>query len=341
MLPLHLYFILLILCLSASVGKNKIEVMMSLLQSARINPQKDLIYKIAKNVDVLDFACQDAETAIDVYMDFKNLPKSFTCNVISAELGLNVNGPALGDSKPFILSATDQLGKQKMVKILRLDPDSHLSIGFKRAEVEMEVKACTLLNLSSPQVGLVQAEVITVDVPSRHASEVGVAAGIIRAIVMPKYCGTVASSARLFLPVLTRQGRIMLAALRQIHASGFVHMDIKGDNIFIDWDGNWVIADFGSCKLRGEPVTSTTKIFYYENLFGKPAIPEFDYFMLLVVLLIETLPDKHKFSETFHDRDSIYISKDKVWKFATNFPAGSDGFSILIGEILTLAGFAT
>ena len=72
-------------------------------------------------------------------------------------------------------------------------------------------------------------------------------------------------------------------------------MDVKGDNIFIDATGDWVLGDFGSCKRKGDIITSTTTIFYYENILGEVASEKYDYFMLFVVLMFETLSNKHSF----------------------------------------------
>ena len=83
----------------------------------------------------------------------------------------------------------------------------------------------------------------------------------------------------------------MIEAVSFLHSKGIVHMDIKGDNIFINEKGdwllgfiyyifiyllfidyyvilNWQLGDFGSSKLIGQPITSTTESFYPENLFG-------------------------------------------------------------------------
>jgi hypothetical protein len=284
----------------------------------------------------LDFACESADDACHVYNEIKDLPKSFTCAAVGRELGVNVNGPALGDSKPFILSATDRNGLPKMVKLLRMDPDSTLAWDMKLAEAAMEIFACVSLQLSTPREGFIQAEVIEVDVPPHHGADVGTGGGKIQAILMPRYTGTVATSAKFFYPTLAKQGSIVLSAIKTMHLSGLIHMDVKGDNIFVDGQGNWLIGDFGSCKKVGDPVGSTTKLFYFENVNGKCARPEIDYFMILVVLLIETLPDKHKFHETFHDAGTVYINKDKVLTYACNFPNGDDGLTVLFQEIIDL-----
>jgi hypothetical protein len=42
-------------------------------------------------------------------------------------------------------------------------------------------------------------------------------------------------------------------------------------------------------------VVSTTPLYHYEKISGQKAKPVFDYYMLLVILLIELLLDKHDF----------------------------------------------
>ena len=109
-----------------------------------------------------------------------------------------------------------------------------------------------------------------------------------------------------------------------------------GDNIFIDHDGHWLLADFGSCKFSGSAVVSTTQMFYFEKLKGVPALPKYDYFMLVVTILIETLPDKHKFS-VFYDEGATHISRTKVQSAVVELCDGEGELSVLVGEIWGLA----
>jgi hypothetical protein len=68
-----------------------------------------------------------------------------------------------------------------------------------------------------------------------------------------------------------------------------------GDNIFVDSTGEWFLGDFGSCRRRDDEIRTTTEVFFYESLRGKKAEPKIDFFMLLVVVVIEALPNKHDF----------------------------------------------
>ena len=57
---------------------------------------------------------------------------------------------------------------------------------------------------------------------------------------------------------LFARAQALETAVRHVHAVGFVHMDIKEGNVFVDADGAWWLGDFGSCVREGEPITSTT-----------------------------------------------------------------------------------
>ena len=47
--------------------------------------------------------------------------------------------------------------------------------------------------------------------------------------------------------VVLKGGKQILIALEYIHKKGYVHMDVKGSNIFIDYKtGDWVLGDYGA-----------------------------------------------------------------------------------------------
>ncbi len=197
----------------------------------------------------------------------------------------------MGDSKPFILSAVNADGKQLMVKLLKIDPDALIPIDERRKLIAMEIAACEILKLSKGDrnVQFIEADVIRVPIDAKHSPDE------IQAIVMPKYLGTVSQSAGFFPATILQQGHEILRALQFIHTCNLVHMDVKGDNVFIDATGKWLLGDFGSCRPIGEDILSTTDMFYISKLVGAKAHPKYDFFMLLVMLLIESLPNKHDF----------------------------------------------
>jgi len=227
------------------------------------------------------------------------MPASFTCGVVESRLNIYVNGPSFGDSKPFLLSAVDKNGIHKIVKLLRVNTNSLQSMTNKIAEREMEKEAGKILNLSEVQDGLVTAEVITIDIPHQEAHHTGGNGGQVVALVMPKYQATVATSPRFFPDTILNEGKRILIALQFIHSRGLVHMDIKADNIFIDTQGHWAIGDFGSCKHVNDLITSSSDMFYFRKFSTEKALFEYDYYMLLVMILIETLDNKHSFKERF------------------------------------------
>jgi len=59
--------------------------------------------------------------------------------------------------------------------------------------------------------------------------------------------------------ILLDRAAVMVAAVRHIHSRGYVHMDIKEANVFVDAAGEWAIGDFGSAVLEHTPITSTTR----------------------------------------------------------------------------------
>lgn len=80
-------------------------------------------------------------------------------------------------------------------------------------------------------------------------------------LLMPKYERSLATVPGLFLPAgaLLDRARVLLSAVRHVHARRFVHMDVKEANVFVGADGSWWLGDFGSCVREGAPISSTTQ----------------------------------------------------------------------------------
>lgn len=300
----------------------------------------------------LDYIQMDpsGERAFEIYCAYDQLPKTFTCQAVEKALNVRLNGPCMGNDKPFILSANYCDGRPAMVKVLRVDFDSPVTHTKKAIEYNMERKVLSVLDFSGNLPGLVCAQLIEVHVPN-EATEVlkgstlipsseGRPASTVYAILMPRYITTVGKSPKFEPEHLHKQFRKMLNVLNYIHSVGIVHLDVKGDNIFVGGDGEWVLADFGSCKYVDEEIISTTALFHHTKLTGKKAVVGFDFFMLLVTLLIELLPDKHAFIDALcapGEHGVFCASLPKVKAAATNAKIEFPSLSELINDLERVA----
>ena len=104
----------------------------------------------------------------------------------------------------------------------------------------------------------------------------------------------------------------MIDALRFMHRQGYVHMDVKGDNVFFDSDGVWFLGDFGSACQIDSAIRSTTECFYHSPILGQPVRPKYDWFMLLVMLLIELEDNKDEWAKKFVEEGNYNVSKGLV-----------------------------
>ena len=136
---------------------------------------------------------------------------------------------------------------------------------------------------------------------------------------MPWYTTTLNKLPTNDFPYLLKQGRRLMNALEYIHAHGFVHMDIKGMNVFVASNGNCFLGDFGSCKPIAELVTSTTFQFYFEDVTSKPADVKYDWFMFMLMILIESLEDRREYPNLFYDNtESRFADRTRVLQFANS-----------------------
>lgn len=136
--------------------------------------------------------------------------------------------------------------------------DALLSIISRKNEMDMEEKACSILGLKDGHSrSFVQCESFTI---TTQADECATETSF-RALLMPRYVTTLAETAQLCETALFAGFQQMIAAVEYMHSLNLVHMDIKGDNIFLDSQGKWFLGDFGSCKEEHKDITSFTRFF--------------------------------------------------------------------------------
>jgi hypothetical protein len=215
------------------------------------------------------------EFAWALYQLVRETPQTSTKMHVQQDLGIIVNGPAF-ETKPSILRASGKQGEQLLVKVLKADLESAASLEQRKAELEGEARVSQLFGSRDKDFAFIHAEVHQLKMEGESWS----------CIVMPHMAATLATAAQLPFGVLLEQGQRIYQALQHMHVNGIVHLDVKGDNIFIDQSGKWHLGDFGSCKPVGQPVTSSTPGYYPRELRGSLAAPAFDDFMLAFTLLI-------------------------------------------------------
>jgi len=132
----------------------------------------------------------------------------------------------------------------------------------------------------------------------------------------------------------------MMQALEHMHSLGLVHMDVKGSNILIDQAGEWYLGDFGSTRDIGELVITTTPSFYPIDLCNKPAQPKYDWFMLLVTILIEMMPKKHEWATELCEAERNIVTFSRVGKALGKATDSADVDEPLKGMLAELAARA-
>ena len=284
-------------------------VFVELLRQGRINrPEPKVLEKIrASFASELLVNIDTVTSAVHFYSEVCALPSTITKAIVLKQEGVLVNGPLMSD-KPKLLMGSREDGRQLAVKLLFVDNDDVRPVKDREAEMDNEVQCCKDLALSADGLAaLVSYEVVTLVVPSEFVQQTRKHGGQFTALLMPRYLGSVARGPMFSKTVLAREARRLFGALRHIHAQGYVHMDVKGDNVFYDDKSFWFLGDFGSACRVGTAVHSTTEVFYHNEILGQPALAKYDWFMLLVMLLIE-FENKEVWGLRFIEQGQLKVS---------------------------------
>ena len=279
---------------------------------------------LAGNIDNVD-------AALNLYRMIKELPATLTRTIIRDQLQIRVNG-ALSLGKPHILGAAHTHGAQLVVKLLFLDTNDYRPTPVKLAQIANEIACCTALSTGNEpsNLALVPCRVEIVDVPKEFELQ-SRQRGTFNALVMPRYLQSLAKSPELSEEHLVIQFSRLVEALDYVHRKDYVHMDVKADNIFMDSDGRFFLGDFGSACKKGDDITSTTAAFYHSKIIGTKALPQYDWYMLLVTLLIE-LGGKVGWSKRLirHDLGHEQVSDQLVMKEVERYLSSSSELKELL-----------
>ena len=291
-----------------------IPVFLSLLKSGGIDrPDNKVITKIcASFAKELHVNTHDVEAAVSFYRRIKDLPSTLTRSIVQGQAGISIAGP-LSDDKPKLLAGMRADGSAVVIKMLFTDMDDVRQLSEREAEIDCEVKCCTDLAMTDESIALVRHEVVVLTVPDEFSMQTR-RRGTFKALLMPRYLNSLARTQVSPKAVVAREARRLIDALKHMHAQGYVHMDVKGDNVFVDFMGAWFLGDFGSACRIGEDIRTTTPTFYHRSM-GISAFPKYDWFMLLVLLLVE-LEDKDEWHQRLIVEGQRCVDYDRVMREA-------------------------
>lgn len=119
----------------------------------------------------------------------------------------------------------DDNGCPRIVKLLSRSVPLNSSEQPGGLEAAAVLRVCDSVALTEA-VPIVQATLVRLHLTTDHRS-VGHGPGEYAAIVMPQYCGSVATQLQMSGAAVEAGGRRMVHALEHMHSKGLVHMDVK------------------------------------------------------------------------------------------------------------------
>ena len=235
-----------------------------LLALAHVRPKIDVMARLllARGTEML--LAKTADEALSIYEWAKNLPLSPTKGNFLKETGFLLDGPLSSHMGNLFMA----LGPTGDAYVLKVVP----------AEGDPEVVAAVALADAPAEVHLVR---------SRFCCAQRECGDKFCGLLMPYFTRSLASAElRLGHDILLARARDLVAAVNYIHSKGFVHMDMKEANIFVDVAGLWWLGDFGSCVVEGSPIRTTTPAYNPRNhAEGLRSEFWYDWHMLATLLL--------------------------------------------------------
>ena len=252
-----------------------IPVFLRLLSEGGISrPKENVLAKIkASFAAQLLSSIHSVDAAMQFYRTIDGLPSTFTINIVEGQADVSISGP-LSQDKPKLLAGVRSNGIAVVIKLLLTGLDDARPLEVREGETEHEVKCCTKLALADQNIALVPSEVVVLEAPQEFAMQTH-RRGRFRALLMPRYLDPLTRGPAFPRMAIAREARRLFEALQYMHrVAGFVHMDVKGDNVFFDNNSGWFIGDFGSACMIGDKIRTSTPTFYHAAMDGQCGSPE-------------------------------------------------------------------
>ena len=256
----------------------------SLLEAQFTRPSEKVLSRIATSFSHrLGAVFDDVNASVDLYVAVKEMPDSTTMAAIRGATGIVVDGAFVAGRENLLLARDNRTGRSLIVKLLQ-----HVQLSRTVPTAVLNAAIDTELNLSQEITDrnlecLVHARKVEVEVGEGESRRLW------RGLVMTLFSSVLVNQPGGWSTgLLVRGFQRIQRGISHLHMMGFVHMDVKSDNIFIDVEGQWYLGDFGSATRIGETVLTFTEVFqpFHLNVVCT-AVESFDWVLLCVAAAFE------------------------------------------------------
>ncbi len=211
-----------------------------LLQGSHISRVSSEIFRLLEDKFAVRFdnvyQSGDPDAAYDLYQAAKDYPNKTTAAAFQQQLNISVIGPFGHSESARLFQANRTTGSGELLVI---------KVPFQsESKKPDEVKVCEALSsiLVTPKEAFVPTTVDLVEVRSLEDASVYGRRGKFYALVMPHFAGMLVEPLRKYSEATVFHNALrIVGAVECLHDHEYVHMDIKGANIFLDCHGSWYV----------------------------------------------------------------------------------------------------